>query len=233
MTDSLDYQKTYLSTVRNIGITFTNELQLTGNNKHRYLLLPQDIRLFDKKRDRLVHFLYDSGFWSIFAIYALDNTDFIETYTFSTGSNASSPNFWLNNISTLEHFIVYFKERAKSLIDTSDKRKLAYFQQSFDFSNITNEDLAAQQSQQFFESTKLKNIIIEGKYQSTKLTQRESECLYYLALGNSIKQIAAILNLSPRTVETYLNHIKQKTGYFSRSALVTKFIKNAPLTFFR
>jgi DNA-binding NarL/FixJ family response regulator len=44
------------------------------------------------------------------------------------------------------------------------------------------------------------------------LTGREREVLQLLAEGRIIKQIAGILNVSPRTVEFHKNNIVAKTG---------------------
>jgi PAS domain S-box-containing protein len=65
----------------------------------------------------------------------------------------------------------------------------------------------------------LKNVLEElqeeryylsGEYQGTHLTQREAQCLVCIAHGHSIKQIGKKLELSPRTVEVYLNRVKVK-----------------------
>ncbi|WP_231289191.1 helix-turn-helix transcriptional regulator [Rickettsia bellii] len=85
-----------------------------------------------------------------------------------------------------------------------------------------------QQSKQFSLNAEVKT----GKY--NKLSYRETECIiYYLSLGNSMKEIGSILNLSPRTVEHHLNSIKQKTGLLYKSQLVKEFIKNAPSALFK
>ena len=52
------------------------------------------------------------------------------------------------------------------------------------------------------------------------LTNRQLDCLYYLAKGFSIKQIASAMRLSPRTVEHHLEAIKIKLDCRLRSDLV-------------
>lgn len=56
----------------------------------------------------------------------------------------------------------------------------------------------------------------------TKLSRRQMDCLYYLVKGNTMKQIALILNLSPKTVEHYLDAVKHKLNCRNRAELVTK-----------
>lgn len=52
------------------------------------------------------------------------------------------------------------------------------------------------------------------------LTKRQMECLYYLTKGMTIKQIAAQLALSHRTVEHYLEAIREKLGCASKWELI-------------
>lgn len=52
------------------------------------------------------------------------------------------------------------------------------------------------------------------------LTDREKEILQLLAEGKSNKEVAAILNLSPYTVETHRAHIMQKLGLHSSAEIV-------------
>ena len=63
------------------------------------------------------------------------------------------------------------------------------------------------------------------------LTRRETEILRYLALGHTNRQIAELLNLSIRTVETHRAHIMDKLDLHNRVELVrfaqdNKIIKN-------
>jgi len=53
-------------------------------------------------------------------------------------------------------------------------------------------------------------------------TNRESECLCYMLLGNTIKETARALEISPRTVEVYINIVKNKLRCFSRSQIISK-----------
>ena len=42
------------------------------------------------------------------------------------------------------------------------------------------------------------------------LTKREIEIIQWIACGKSSKEIARVLNISPRTVETHLSNVKNK-----------------------
>lgn len=57
------------------------------------------------------------------------------------------------------------------------------------------------------------------------LSPRQKSCLFYLAKGETIRGIARILNLSPRTVEHYLEAIKEKLNCYSRTELIARAIE--------
>jgi DNA-binding CsgD family transcriptional regulator len=60
------------------------------------------------------------------------------------------------------------------------------------------------------------------------LTKREVECLYYLCLGKTAKEIAKQMLISPRTVETYIEQIRRKTGQQNRLEVISCFAKYCP-----
>lgn len=60
-------------------------------------------------------------------------------------------------------------------------------------------------------------------YFNEQLTLRELECLYYICLGRSAKQIASILNISSRTVEKHIQNIYIKTNYSNKHLLLATF----------
>jgi DNA-binding response OmpR family regulator len=59
------------------------------------------------------------------------------------------------------------------------------------------------------------NLVLKRKLQ---LTQRESEVLMWIARGKSNRDIAEILNLSPRTVNKHLEQIYSKLGIENRAS---------------
>jgi DNA-binding CsgD family transcriptional regulator len=54
------------------------------------------------------------------------------------------------------------------------------------------------------------------------LTPRERECVYYLVRGKSYKGIANMLNITDRTVQTHMEHIKEKLGCYNRANIVER-----------
>ncbi len=68
----------------------------------------------------------------------------------------------------------------------------------------------------------LKNEYINKTTEDIKLSPRELECLFHLNNKKSINQIASLLNLSPRTVESYLHNVKLKFNCQNITQLVQK-----------
>jgi DNA-binding CsgD family transcriptional regulator len=64
-----------------------------------------------------------------------------------------------------------------------------------------------------------------NKYKLNQLihfTNREMDCAKLILNGNKIKEIASVLRLSPRTVETYLNNLKIKLACRDKVELAIK-----------
>jgi DNA-binding NarL/FixJ family response regulator len=51
-------------------------------------------------------------------------------------------------------------------------------------------------------------------------TPKEKQCLELLDQGHTFKGIGQKLLITPKTVETHINNIKQKTGYHYRYDLI-------------
>ena len=58
------------------------------------------------------------------------------------------------------------------------------------------------------------------------LTPREEEVLRHLALGSSMKEIAAVLNISTKTVDTYRTRANLKLNHRTRADIVRFAIKS-------
>lgn len=66
---------------------------------------------------------------------------------------------------------------------------------------------------------------------NTRLSVRQSECLFFLIRGKTFKEIAARLGLSPKTIEQYVDGIKYKLRCSSRTELVELALDRGYLNF--
>lgn len=96
------------------------------------------------------------------------------------------------------------------------------------FPLITNQTLNSNHfSEKLIESiqlfqTSVNRTIPDPTINNIKLSNRQKECLHFLARGMTIKEIGMTLNLSPKTIENYLSLLKVKLQCFTRSQLVNK-----------
>ena len=59
---------------------------------------------------------------------------------------------------------------------------------------------------------------------NTILSKQQTKCLTLLSQGMTAREIASVMNLSSRTVESYLALIKKKIGKNRRSEIVRFFM---------
>jgi DNA-binding CsgD family transcriptional regulator len=119
---------------------------------------------------------------------------------------------YLSNIDLLERFLDYFRVKAKPLIDEASKHKII----------IPGKFEAVSQT---FCLQDLNRTDFLNAISPVEFSARELECMRLLAKGYTQKMIAKELGISPRTVETYLNHVKEKTGSYSKGDLVKYLLK--------
>lgn len=114
--------------------------------------------------------------------------------------------FYLTKHKIIERFINTFDKTNHGLIEHINKNPLVL--------PMLNRDVN-------YQEICLRNGRIEviGRHGPLYITSRELVCLRLLLQGATDKQIAQILHLSHRTVQTYLARIKQRAGVVHRSEL--------------
>lgn len=217
----------HIQTLRSQSQFFMDSVDITPHNQ--IFSLTGDIHQFDLKRDPVIKLFWEYDCWNTFMLYRIINNNLLEGWGFSVGRGFLDPlGFFLKKKHLLERFVNYFDIVAKDIINTEEKRKLAVYDDRFTFfdrsySEVKNHDLL------FLRQTRLNKLFINDEEQHIHFTQRQCECLYYLSQHQSTKQIAQFLNLSHRSVETYIQTIKSKIGVSSKSDLL-KFIHRHELT---
>lgn len=69
-----------------------------------------------------------------------------------------------------------------------------------------------------------RNLVAMPAANINKLSAREMECLFYVLRGKTLKEIAIMLQLSRRTIETYFENIKNKFGCTNKTELLVQAI---------
>lgn len=229
ISNNLEHTKQYLSTIQNIGVTWSEQLELVKKNiryyfrsEKKYIYLADcKIKNFDKNKDPIFHLSYNHNQWNFIAIYKFTK-GYIEQYFFAGYKDQTYlHNFFINNLIFLEQFINCF-EKTDLYKKIQNSKYLAHYDQKFDFDILST---FSPEKYAFREQIKQDNILNINN-NMIKLTKREYQYLQYLAIGNTAKETADILNLSARTVENYLNILKNKTGCYSRSKIVKSFLNS-------
>lgn len=131
-----------------------------------------------------------------------------------------------NNMDILYHFILYLKDRAEHLFHKAEKERIIVqksfideapskpiYRKSFD-------DIMELHKKKFFDKTPIRSFAFQvGNAQGIKLTQREVSCVSYLLQNKTAQETADLMNISRRTVESYLENIKIKLDCDTKSEL--------------
>jgi DNA-binding CsgD family transcriptional regulator len=159
-------------------------------------------------------------------IYRFSNfTEFYEFATFQ--ENDAINNFYVNSTNLFERFIWYFKEKADKIIKEYNNQKIILPESNLNSIDLEDND----EVNEFIKATIIKKFPFYKGTEEYHLSSREAECAYHLSMGKSIKEIANLVDLSPRTVEAYLNNIKAKLNVTCRSKLIDLFNENGLQSF--
>lgn len=142
-------------------------------------------------------------------------SDYTENFVFGSKiDRASSIEGYFNNLITLQRFQEYFRSIANKLIEQSQEAEKRVFlgEASHPFSL---EDFIEP-----FDPNQHTTVELRVGKQLIMLTPKQKQCLEHLSKGLSAKEIAMKMGVSPRTVETHLEHIKTKFNVNYKSELL-------------
>jgi DNA-binding CsgD family transcriptional regulator len=118
----------------------------------------------------------------------------------------------------------------KTPIQQEDGQTAGIYGQVMDISgtNMFNWCLALNQYDQKLACSKNKPVIyiLNQEHSPLPLSKQQQACVFLLMRGKTMKEIASILNLSVRTVESYFALIKLKLGCNNKSQIIEKAINS-------
>lgn len=155
--------------------------------------------------------------------YALDG--YIDIFSFATNrTNGEVLSVYLNNLSLLKRFIVYFRFKSKKILESKTAQSFSLDKELRLSKKLT---CANQDGQSRFKNKVISSYInaaLSKKLNRTAaLTEKETRCLTHLLAGKSIKMMAEELNISRKTVEACLKNIRIKTGFYTKEQLLSIF----------
>jgi DNA-binding CsgD family transcriptional regulator len=193
---------------------FQTELKNLSTSSFRRLLWPAS------KEDALIQ---DAAFLKIGSgiTFARVKDDYIESYNFAAEiNNFSVQLFYINNLSILEDFMVYFQSKISSFLDDIYTYPFAISPTKINFAIYTDSFLQGNLINSPFQKPGLDSCLNSLKI----LSAQELHCIFYMSQGKTAKEIARLMGLSPRTIEYYLDNIRRKTGC-RRKVEIIKFLK--------
>lgn len=230
LSNNKKFIQTYTETIKDMGDFFSDCHTNTLTMGQKYFCLNGDINSFDRKKDSILHLAHNFSFWNILNIFKTNGTDYNECYSFSLGLEGDFPTpFYLNNLPLLEQFTTYFNEKAEDIIDCSHKDKLSAFEKQYHFNKRSEDDIFAKKIEAFLQEIEINRSSLRINEQQSgecfphlekTISPRQLECAQLIAKGLSSKEVARALNLSPRTVDEYINILKQKFNAKNRPQLL-------------
>ncbi len=149
------------------------------------------------------------------------NEDGVEFFGFAgRKSHAAFQKLYLNNPQILSSFAAHFRREFEPLL-----QKMG--QEANNLYDLKGDDYLCDQpiTPLIDSSTRLaflSDLGMENEIEKlARLSGREGECLSLLLQDKISKEIAAILGLSPRTIEFYFDNIKTKLGCYIKQELLS------------
>lgn len=142
--------------------------------------------------------------------------DHVEFFGFCGNNQTSSlQSLYLNNPQLMRSFSVYFKRELGSILLQMEREAGSLLElkgKDFLCDVPIHPDITIESRFTF-----LKDLGLQKELEKVKrLTKRERECIKLLTEGRSAKETAQVLRLSPRTVESYFENIKNKLACCSK-----------------
>ena len=107
-----------------------------------------------------------------------------------------------------------------AILKDMQKEKLAHKKTCLRQNTASQEHEKEKLNEAIARCTKRIQYPIAGVQKNMYLTEREAQCIYHLMHGGTLKSTAHKLNLSPRTVEFYINNIKDRIGIRKKKDLI-------------
>ena len=185
-----------------------------------YLLWPEEVN------DPAIEILYNSGFNNAISLMR-QNPKNVEVFSFSGGpSRGDWKEFFLRNKEILHQFIIYFEKFKKELfIDEANIRdSLFKFKKGIVLS--VPESVLSEEQARILDLRKqilVNNINSKITQPNMMLAPRESQILQYIARGYTAKAISLELGISPKTVQNYIERMKNKLNINTKHQLIKFF----------
>jgi DNA-binding CsgD family transcriptional regulator len=152
--------------------------------------------------------------------------NFIECWDFRSTNDSSILSSNVLNSKTLDVLLRFRKYFDRKLLDLDLQYQVSLeFSNEMDFSFLPKQTVYNNFNVGEFLQPYHDLLQLNGK--EFRLSKREWECWRLLAMGQTVKTIANCLNgISPRTVEFYIENLKEKIGCHNKPSLAKLFLED-------
>jgi hypothetical protein len=164
--------------------------------------------------DASEYFDVDNG-----TVVVLTADDITERFFFgSTRENTEVNYIYLHKIDLLKRFILYFKEKAKPIIDESEKTKIIIPKRDYDDgdSKFYSDELI----RGFLDKIKINKVTIRANGKDYFISKNDAKILSLMKCGYTAKEISNDIGLKQKTVEMYRDKLKFRLDTLSKSKLI-------------
>lgn len=166
-----------------------------------------------------MNIFFEKGHWHGITLPVF-NENYIECCSFlGEVNNPNISDFFLRYGCILEKFSSHFKAKLSKIIEEGLLYKAKY-NNGYNFYLPDYKLNKLPDVKGFLDAVGIspESLIINGNV--INFTEREKQCLELMSQGHSIKGIGRKLSLSPRTIESHIYNVKQKTGYHYKYDLI-------------
>lgn len=203
----LENLRSYITPCTDNGEDFQRAVKSTPLNQYYYFLWPEDTGDAILKRYR------DQGIANGFTIYKrLEDRVLFWCFAADLEERQLAAYYMNEGKVYLHEFVDYFNTKAQSIIEDSPREK---FQNKLDMTYQPSPF-----SHEEGNVLELSKYLVRVEDKQFFVSRRERQCLHYLARGMTAKEIGRLMGLAPKTIEFYLQNLREKTGRHLKSDLV-------------
>jgi DNA-binding CsgD family transcriptional regulator len=148
----------------------------------------------------------------------------------STNESSMIQNFYISNMDVLKKFILYFKDKANLLIKEATHHKILIPASATSLSYQADlshnlKSLHIFEPEGVLSQLKLTRFPLNNEFYGQWLTKQECLCIAWVMLGKTMNEIGVVLQISPKTVEEYIDNVKKKLNCFKQTVVIYKLAK--------
>ncbi|MCC8399085.1 MAG: helix-turn-helix transcriptional regulator [Rickettsia endosymbiont of Platyusa sonomae] len=165
--------------------------------------------------DHVYNAMYQHNLWHGLTLYDR-RQNYVDLWAFATDrNNTEILDFYINELNIIKKFILYLQDKTYSIFFPTN---VDVFIKTDKTINLVNKENSIYHTENIFN---IKKYYLDFE-KKIYLTNQEFLCVYYLSKGKSFKEIANLLNISPRTVEDHIHSVQRKSDSHFKGNVLKK-----------